>query len=155
MKGKRSKPTDYELAFYDALGQRIRALREEKRLALEAVAKRSGITARRLAYLEEGIVPPSFPMLTLGAIAQALGVKTFDLFNVEHRRNEVAGLLEDLRGATPEKIQAARVELERQRGASAPGAGEGAGGAGAAPNLGGASPPPIPFATITTNLLKT
>jgi hypothetical protein len=55
-------------------------------------------------------------MVTLMAIAQALGVKTFDLFNVEHATNEVAGLLEDLRGEPAEKIQAARVALQGERG---------------------------------------
>lgn len=112
MKGKRKPPTDKEQAFFGALGQRITALREEKKLTLVALATRAGIAPRRLAYLEAGLDVASFPMEAMTAIAAALGVKTFDLFNVEHATHEVAGLLEDLRGESAKKIRAARVALE-------------------------------------------
>ena len=116
MTGKREPPTDEDQAFYVALGQRIRALRDEKKLSLAALAARAGITPRRLAYLEGGLVVSLIPMGTLTAIAAALGVKTFDLFNVEHATDEVAGLLEDLRGEPAETIHAARVALDSFRG---------------------------------------
>jgi transcriptional regulator with XRE-family HTH domain len=112
---------DADQAFYEALGQRIRALRDEKRYSLAALAEHAGISPRRLAYLEAGIVVAPIPMGTLTAIAAALGVMTFDLFNVEHATNEVAGLLEDLRGKPLERIQAVWVALEGDAGTSAGG----------------------------------
>ncbi|UQA60445.1 helix-turn-helix domain-containing protein [Polyangium aurulentum] len=121
MTGKREPTNDEDQAFYVAFGQRVRALRDEKKLSLAALAARAGITPRRLAYLEGGLVVSLIPMGTLTAIAAALGVKTFDLFNVEHATNEVAGLLEDLRGEPAEKIQAARMALEAEGGANAGG----------------------------------
>jgi transcriptional regulator with XRE-family HTH domain len=121
VRGKRPPPTDKDQAFYVALGQRIRALRDEKRLSLEAVAERVGIKPRRLANLEAGLVVAGFPLEKVTAIAEALGVKTFDLFNVEHASDEVAGLVEELRGQAPEKVQAARGALEAEGGASGSG----------------------------------
>jgi transcriptional regulator with XRE-family HTH domain len=56
------------------LGKRIHELRTEKRLTLEELANRAGLTASFISQLERSIVFPSIP--SLSNIASALGVKT-------------------------------------------------------------------------------
>jgi len=59
------------------LAQRIRTLRLDRRLTLEEVASRTGLTRSWLSKVENFRVTPSLP--ALGQIAAALGVKTADL----------------------------------------------------------------------------
>jgi len=56
------------------LGKRIHELRTQRRLTLEKLANRTGLTASFISQLERNIVFPSIP--SLESIASALGIKT-------------------------------------------------------------------------------
>lgn len=60
------------------LAQRIKSLRLERRLTLEEVAKRTGLTRSWLSKVENFRVTPSLP--AAGQIAQALGISMAELF---------------------------------------------------------------------------
>jgi len=59
------------------LAERIKAKRLERRLTLEQVASRTGLTRSWLSKVENFRITPSLP--ALGEIAEALGVKIADL----------------------------------------------------------------------------
>lgn len=61
-----------------AIGQRIKQLRLQKNLTLEELANRSGCTAGFLSNIEQNRAVPS--VVTLDAIAQALGTRIADFF---------------------------------------------------------------------------
>ncbi|MFQ5867908.1 MAG: cupin domain-containing protein [bacterium] len=56
------------------LGKRIHELRSQRRLTLEELGNRTGLTASFISQLERNIVFPSIP--SLRGMASALGVKT-------------------------------------------------------------------------------
>src|SRR4051812_47070897 len=61
-----------------ALGQKIRAVRTDVGLTLDAVAKRVGVSRSLLSQVERGLVQPS--LSTLRAIAAALEIQLASLF---------------------------------------------------------------------------
>ena len=54
-----------------AIGRRLRALRQQRQLSLEALAERSGVSVSMLSTVERGQKVPS--ILVMGQIATALG----------------------------------------------------------------------------------
>jgi transcriptional regulator with XRE-family HTH domain len=54
-----------------AIGRRLRALRQERQLSLEALGARSGVSVSMLSTVERGQKVPS--ILVMGQIATALG----------------------------------------------------------------------------------
>lgn len=63
-----------------AIGAKIRRVRHEQQLTLDAVATRTGLTAAMVSMVELGRVAPSFGSLL--AIASALGIHMSDLFDI-------------------------------------------------------------------------
>ena len=86
------------------LAQRIRSLRLDRRLTLEEVATRTGLTRSWLSKVENFRVTPSLP--ALGKIAEALGVAVADL---------VAGLDEKPTLVMVRKDERKLVERERSK----------------------------------------
>ena len=82
--------------------QRIRALRKERRLTLEQLARQAGLTRSLLSKVENFRVTPSLP--ALGRIAGALGVTVSEL---------MAGLDEKPRLAIIRKDERKRVVRDR------------------------------------------
>jgi len=62
-----------------ALAMRIRALRTDKRMTLDDLADRSGLTPSMLSKIENFRVTPSLP--AVGSVARALGVPLARLFD--------------------------------------------------------------------------
>jgi transcriptional regulator with XRE-family HTH domain len=68
------------------LGKKIHELRSQRRLTLEELVNRTGLTASFISQLEGNTVFPSIPSLT--NIASVLGVKT-DFFSESQKFPEV------------------------------------------------------------------
>ncbi|GAV24440.1 transcriptional regulator [Carboxydothermus islandicus] len=64
------------------LGERIRLIREEKKLTISELAQRVGISVSYLSEIERDTVNPS--VATLRRIAEELGVSVADLMGKEH-----------------------------------------------------------------------
>jgi transcriptional regulator with XRE-family HTH domain len=77
------------------LAQRIKARRLDKRLTLEEVASRTGLTRSWLSKVENFRVTPSLP--ALGQIAAALEVPMADLFEGLERRPRLVVVRRDER----------------------------------------------------------
>lgn len=92
-----------------AIGQRIRELRDEKGLTLEQLAYGSELSSKgHLSNLERGLVRPT--VQTLKVLADHLGVLVADLVNVP-RNGEREMLIEDSRRARLSKVKLARKAL--------------------------------------------
>lgn len=61
-----------------SIGESIRRIRREKKIRLEDLAERTGITTGYLSKIERGL--SNLPIATLGKIASALRVKMADIF---------------------------------------------------------------------------
>ena len=59
-------------------GARLRRIRKNKRLTLEAICYKNGLEPSTLSRIEKGIVDPKY--LTLLKVAQALNMKLRDFF---------------------------------------------------------------------------
>ena len=69
------------------LGARIRALRQQRRLTLDALAERSGVSRAMLSKIERGENNPT--LVVAVKVALGLGVTTSELIGVEERREVV------------------------------------------------------------------
>ena len=65
-----------------AVGQRIRALRDQQGLSLRALAERGGLSANAISLIERGENSPTVSSLHL--LAQALNVSITDFFETPH-----------------------------------------------------------------------
>jgi transcriptional regulator with XRE-family HTH domain len=79
------------------LAQRIKGLRLERRLTLEQVASRTGLTPSWLSNVENFRVTPSLP--ALGQIAEALGVSVAELVEGLDRKPQLVVVRRDERKA--------------------------------------------------------
>lgn len=92
---------------YEAIGQRIRQYRQEKRLSQELLSEKADVTPAHFSHIERGHTKPSLP--TLIRIANALDITIDDLLcdNVDKSRHvrvkDVDRLLED---CTPQEMKA-------------------------------------------------
>jgi transcriptional regulator with XRE-family HTH domain len=65
-----------------ALGQRVRDLRNQKKMSMEKLAEHSGIDYRQLSYIELGQTDPS--LSTLYALCKGLNIKLTELMDAEN-----------------------------------------------------------------------
>ncbi len=69
------------------VGQRLKALREERGISMRMLARNSGLSANALSMIERGLTSPS--VSTLFKIATALGVPITDFFREEAERKKI------------------------------------------------------------------
>jgi transcriptional regulator with XRE-family HTH domain len=69
------------------VGQRLRALREERDVSMRALARRSGLSANALSMIERGLTSPS--VSTLSKLANALEVPITAFFRQEPEKQKV------------------------------------------------------------------
>ncbi len=69
------------------LGERVRALRRERGLTLDVLAKRSGVSRAMISKLERGEKNPT--LVVAAKLAEGLGVSLSQLVGVEKRREVV------------------------------------------------------------------
>ena len=65
-----------------ALGQRVRDLRNEKKMSMEKLAEHSSIDYRQLSYIELGQTDPS--LSTLYALCKGLNINLTELMDAEN-----------------------------------------------------------------------
>jgi transcriptional regulator with XRE-family HTH domain len=84
-------PPDNEVRQSDAayvdVGQRLRQLREERRMSLRETARVSGVSVNALSSIERGISSPS--VSTLYRLVDALGLPITAIFRSETDREEI------------------------------------------------------------------
>lgn len=69
------------------VGQRLRALREERNVSMRSLARRSGLSANALSMIERGLTSPSVSTLT--KLANALEVPIMAFFRQEPERQRI------------------------------------------------------------------
>src|SRR5215211_7210596 len=77
------------------IGERLRALREERNISMRALAARSGLSANALSMIERGKASPS--VSTLYKLAEALGISITAFFGSNMERKQVVYLKGDER----------------------------------------------------------
>ena len=77
------------------IGERLRALREERNISMRALATRSGLSANALSMIERGKASPS--VSTLYKLADALGISITTFFSSDIERKQVVFLKADAR----------------------------------------------------------
>lgn len=69
------------------VGKKIKALREERRMSIRDVSRRSGISANAMSMIERGVTSPS--LSTLYRLVEALGVPITALFREEDTKENI------------------------------------------------------------------
>jgi transcriptional regulator with XRE-family HTH domain len=77
------------------IGERLRALREERNISMRTLAARSGLSANALSMIERGKASPS--VSTLYKLADALGISITTFFASQSDRKQVVFLKSDAR----------------------------------------------------------
>jgi transcriptional regulator with XRE-family HTH domain len=77
------------------IGERLRALREERNISMRSLATRSGLSANALSMIERGKASPS--VSTLYKLAEALGISITTFFSSDAERKQVVFLKSDRR----------------------------------------------------------
>lgn len=75
------------------IGERLRALREERNISMRSLATRSGLSANALSMIERGRASPS--VSTLYKLAEALGISITTFFSSNAERKQVVFLKSD------------------------------------------------------------
>lgn len=91
---------------YYAIGQRIRALRKEKKLSQEQLAEKVWISTTHMSHIENGSTKLSLPVLV--DLAAALGVSTNEILSgqgKESRGEDYAQVKEILDGCTEKQLR--------------------------------------------------
>lgn len=81
------------------VGNRLRALREGRKVSMRTLAQMSGLSANALSMIERGKTSPS--VSTLYRLADALGVPVTDFFSPESTRKKVVFLKGEERPRLP------------------------------------------------------
>lgn len=81
------------------VGNRLRQLREARKISMRTLAQLSGLSANALSMIERGRTSPS--VSTLYCLADALGVPVTDFFSPETARTNVVFLKADVRTRLP------------------------------------------------------
>jgi len=81
------------------VGNRLRQLREIRKVSMRTLAQTSGLSANALSMIERGKASPS--VSTLCRLADALGVPVTDFFSPETARQKVVFLKADARTRLP------------------------------------------------------
>jgi transcriptional regulator with XRE-family HTH domain len=92
-------PTLTKQAVSIDVGNRLRQLREGRKISMRALAQMSGLSANALSMIERGKTSPS--VSTLYRLADALGVPVTDFFSPESSRKKVVFLKADERTRLP------------------------------------------------------
>jgi transcriptional regulator with XRE-family HTH domain len=87
MDGRGSKVSAADVVSSEKLGRRVRKLRRERGLTLEALAERSGVSRAMISKVERGEKTPT--LVVAAKIAEGLGVGLSQLLGVEERREVV------------------------------------------------------------------
>src|SRR5678815_1530153 len=77
------------------IGERLRALREERNISMRALATRSGLSANALSMIERGKTSPS--VSTLYKLADALGISITSFFGTGSEKKQVVFIKSDER----------------------------------------------------------
>src|SRR5215207_11626140 len=77
------------------IGERLRALREERNISMRALAAKSGLSANALSMIERGKASPS--VSTLYKLAEALGISITSFFGTDMQRQQIVFLKGDAR----------------------------------------------------------
>ena len=83
----RNDPTVEDQVASERLGVRVRGLRRERRLTLEGLAERSGVSRAMISKLERGEKNPT--LVVAAKVAEGLGVTLSQLVGVEEKREVV------------------------------------------------------------------
>ncbi|RPH62461.1 MAG: helix-turn-helix domain-containing protein [Chloroflexi bacterium] len=81
------------------VGNRLRQLRDSRKVSMRALAQMSGLSANALSMIERGKTSPS--VSTLYRLADALGVPVTDFFSSETARGKVVFLKAEERSRLP------------------------------------------------------
>ena len=81
------------------VGNRLRQLRENRKVSMRTLAQMSGLSAYALSMIERGKTSPS--VSTLYRLADAIGVPVTDFFSPETARNKVVFLKAEERARLP------------------------------------------------------
>jgi transcriptional regulator with XRE-family HTH domain len=81
------------------VGSRLRALREERKISIRGLARKSSLSANALSMIERGKTSPS--VSTLYKLADALGIPITSFFGEEVEKNAVVFLKADERTHVP------------------------------------------------------
>ncbi|MBT3336917.1 MAG: helix-turn-helix transcriptional regulator [Anaerolineae bacterium] len=81
------------------VGVRLRALREERKISIRGLARKSSLSANALSMIERGKTSPS--VSTLYKLADALGLPITTFFGEEVEKNSVVFLKSDERTRVP------------------------------------------------------
>jgi len=81
------------------VGSRLRSLREERKISIRGLARKSGLSANALSMIERGKTSPS--VSTLYKLADALGIPITSFFGEEVEKNPVVFLKADERTRVP------------------------------------------------------
>ncbi len=97
--------------YFINVGERIKALRDERRISLRALSRRSGISANALSLIERGKTSPT--VTTLSAIAAAFNVPIHTFFS---NGDKGQGYIVYKRGAAPAAgaVEAMATDLRSQ-----------------------------------------
>jgi transcriptional regulator with XRE-family HTH domain len=82
-----NESVSHDAASAERLGRRIRQLRTDRGLTLEALAGRAGISTAMLSKMERGAVNPT--LVVAMRVAEGLGITITQLVGVEARRSAV------------------------------------------------------------------
>ena len=91
---------------YFTIGQRIRALRKEKKLSQQQLAEKVWISTTHMSHIENGSTKLSLPVLV--DLAAALGVSTNEILSgqgKESRGEDYAQVKEILDGCTEKQLR--------------------------------------------------
>ncbi|MDQ4002806.1 MAG: XRE family transcriptional regulator [Actinomycetota bacterium] len=83
----RNDPTVEDQVASERFGVRVRGLRRERRLTLEGLAERSGVSRAMISKLERGEKNPT--LVVAAKVAEGLGVTLSQLVGVEEKREVV------------------------------------------------------------------
>lgn len=81
------------------VGTRLRSLREERKISIRGLARKSGLSANALSMIERGKTSPS--VSTLYKLADALGIPITTFFGEEVEKNTIVFLKADARTRVP------------------------------------------------------
>ncbi len=91
-------PTSKDTVSVD-VGNRLRELREMRKVSMRTLAQNSGLSANALSMIERGKASPS--VSTLCRLADALGIPITDFFNAETTQQRVVFVKADERSRMP------------------------------------------------------
>jgi len=87
------------------IGQKIKALRAERKLTLDQLAKSSGVSKSMLSQIERGLTNPT--LATIWSLTQSLEIEIADLLSTTSAKNDDVPFLEITKNHQTPEIQSA------------------------------------------------